>query len=63
MVLREHVLALAEALNVPENAMSTLAIPFGTGEDPKDPNHVKVVVDEKQECSVLLAFSDPIFTR
>ena len=46
MVLREHVLALAEALNVPENAMSTLAIPFGAGEDPKDPNHVKVVVDE-----------------
>ena len=45
MVLREHILALAEGLSKENADLSTLAVPFLSTEDVRDPNQVKVVLD------------------
>jgi len=45
MVLREHILALTEGLSKENADLSTLAVPFLSPEDIRDPNQVKVVLD------------------
>ena len=47
LVKREHILALAESLQVPGADLATLAVPFAKVEDFLDPNQVKVVLDEQ----------------
>ena len=47
LVKREHILALAESLQVPDADLATLAVPFSKVEDFLDPNQVKVVLDEQ----------------
>jgi len=47
LVKREHILALAESLQVPDADLATLAVPFAKVEDFLDPNQVKVVLDRK----------------
>ncbi len=47
MVHRDHLLALASSLEQTGADMATLAIPFESMDDFKDPNQVKVVMDER----------------
>ena len=47
LITRAQILSLAEALDKPEADMSTLAYPFETLNDFRDPNQVKVVRDKK----------------
>ena len=47
MVMRDHILMLAQALAEPAVSISTLASIFQTEKDFQDPNQVKVVIDNK----------------